>query len=119
MQKEDLDMEERTDFSLTVCKKTPLMLVPVKFLQWLLEDNTISKRHIGTCKFILLIWSEIAQRMEEQNMEEEAGHAVAKNIFFIIILHCVNNDKTVNGELPLLSCNTRLSHSRLYKFLQG
>lgn len=33
MQKEDLDMEERTDFSLTVCKKTPLMLVPVKFLQ--------------------------------------------------------------------------------------
>lgn len=53
-------------------------------------------------------------------MEEEAGHAVAKNIFFkLIILHCVNNDKTVNGELPLLSCNTRLSHSRLYKFLQG
>lgn len=52
-------------------------------------------------------------------MEEEAGHAVAKNIFFIIILHCVNNDKTVNGELPILSCNTRLSHSRLYKFLQG
>ena len=32
MQKEDINMEEQTGVSLTVSKKTPLCLVPVKYL---------------------------------------------------------------------------------------
>ncbi|EEF32355.1 cytochrome P450 71B26 [Ricinus communis] len=33
MQKEDINMEEQAGVSLTVSKKTPLCLVPVKYLQ--------------------------------------------------------------------------------------